>query len=416
MRLPEIKELLLRNMGLDSASVGTSTIERAVRERMQVSKLQTMDAYWERLFSSKSELQELIEAVVVPETWFFRDEETFAALVRLVAESLRNRPDSSLRVLSIPCSTGEEPYSIVMALRDGDVHGGHVTVDAVDISARALAHARRGVYGRNSFRSRDLAFRSRHFSAVAEGYAIAEGVSGGVTFHQGNLVSGPFPFAVAPYDVVFCRNLLIYFDRSMQERAMQTLFSLLAPGGILFVGPAEATLASSSGFTAMGGAASFAFCKTSAKRTKPSAVALPLLPANIRKESMRATLPQVKWAPKAAVAPVELPPSDLITARRLADQGHLREAADCCERNLSLNGPSAETYYLLGVVRDAAEESDRAADCYRRAVYLDPHHAEALTHLALFSQTQGDGLAVHRLRGRARRAGTNLTGKKVVTP
>ena len=118
MRLPDIKELLLRNMGLDFASVGTSTIERAVRERMKVSGLHNMDEYWECLRGSTSELQELIEAVVVPETWFFRDEETFVALVRLLTELSRNRPAGALRVLSIPCSTGEEPYSIVMALRD----------------------------------------------------------------------------------------------------------------------------------------------------------------------------------------------------------------------------------------------------------------------------------------------------------
>jgi chemotaxis protein methyltransferase WspC len=416
MRLPAIQELLLRNIGLDSASVGATTIERAVRERMKVFRLQGMDAYWELLHNSPSELQELIEAVVVPETWFFRDEETFVALVRLVVERLRNRADDCLRVLSIPCSTGEEPYSIVMALRDGGLSCKHLTVDAVDISARALAHARRGVYGRNSFRSRDLSFRERYFCPVAEGYAIAEGVSQDVRFHHGNLISGPFAFAVAPYDVVYCRNLLIYLDRSTQEQVMQTLRSFLVSDGILFVGPAEACLASSSGFTALKGAASFAFRKTSATRAEPGSNTLPELPTNIRKESVRAALPQVKRAPRPAAEALEIPPSDLITARRLADHGHLREAAGCCERNLSLNGPSAEAYYLLGVVRDAAGERDRAAECYRRAVYLEPHHAEALTHLALFSQQQGDHLTVQRLRGRALRAGTHLPLKKVVTP
>src|ERR1700744_1357505 len=130
MRLSDIKELLLQNMGLDSASVGISTIERAVRERMQASKFPTMDAYWECLHSSTTELQELIEAVVIPETWFFRDEETFVALVRVVSEWMENGPDRSLRILSVPCSTGEEPYSIVMALRDGGVSCRQMTVDA----------------------------------------------------------------------------------------------------------------------------------------------------------------------------------------------------------------------------------------------------------------------------------------------
>jgi|SRR5665213_437106 len=350
MRLPDIKELLLRKMGLDSASVGITTIERAVRERMQASSLATMDAYWERLYSSTAELQELIEAVIVPETWFFRDEETFVALVRVVSESMQNRLDSCLRILSIPCCTGEEPYSIVMALRDGQVPCKHVTVDAVDISARALAHARRAVYGRNSFRSRDLSFRSRYFSAAGETYTLADDVSRAVTFHQGNLVSGLLSFAVASYDVVFCRNLLIYFDRSTQELVMQTLGSLLAPDGTLFVGPAEACLASATGFTALRGAASFAFRKTLDTPTVPSAVRLPPPRTNFRKESARAIPPPVKRVSKPVVESIE-PSSDLVTARRFADQGNLRDAAACCERNLSLNGPSAEAYYLLGVTR-----------------------------------------------------------------
>jgi chemotaxis protein methyltransferase WspC len=407
---------LLRNMGLDFASIGTSTIERAVRERMKVSGLQTMDEYWDCLRDSTRELQELIEGVVVPETWFFRDEETFVALVRLLTELLRNRPAGALRVLSIPCSTGEEPYSIIMALRDGGLSCKQVTVDAVDISARALAHARRGVYGRNSFRSRELSFRERYFCRIADGYAVADWVSQAVTFHQGNLVSGQFPFAVAPNDVIYCRNLLIYFDRSTQERVMQTLGSLLAHEGILFVGPAEACLASSCGFTAVSGAASFAFRKTSSKRPEPTGVALPRVRTAIRKESIRAAPSEIKRDPQPAVQSVGLPPADLVTAQRFADQGHLREAIGCCERNLSRYGPSAEAYYLLGVVRDAAGERDRAAECYRRAVYLEPNHVEALIHLALFSQTQGDGLTVQRLRGRALRAGAYLSDRKVVTP
>jgi chemotaxis protein methyltransferase WspC len=241
-------------------------------------------------------------------------------------------------------------------------------------------------------------------------------VSQAVTFHQGNLVSGQFPFAVAPYDVIYCRNLLIYFDRSTQERVMQTLGSLLAPEGILFVGPAEACLASSSGFTAVSGAASFAFRKTTAKRPESTGLPLPGVRNAIRKESILAAPSQVKPPPQPAAESVELPPADLVTAQRFADQGHLREAIGCCERNLSRYGPSAEAYYLLGVVRDAAGERDRAAECYRRAVYLEPNHAEALTHLALFSQTQGDGVTVRRLRGRALRASAYLSDRKVVTP
>ncbi len=102
-------------------------------------------AYWERVRGSRAELQALIEAVVVPETWFFRDREAFAALARLAREEwLPSAPQTGCcRLLSLPCSTGEEPYSMAMALLDAGVPADRFRIDAVDISAAALAQAER---------------------------------------------------------------------------------------------------------------------------------------------------------------------------------------------------------------------------------------------------------------------------------
>src|ERR1051326_8763307 len=102
-------------MGLDVATVGHSALDHAVRSRMNACGLRDMESYWERLQSSKVELQELIETVVVPETWFFRDREAFSGFVKLVMEDwLPAHVGRMLRVLSVPCSSGEEPYSIAM--------------------------------------------------------------------------------------------------------------------------------------------------------------------------------------------------------------------------------------------------------------------------------------------------------------
>ena len=100
----EFENLLKNAMGLDTASIGSATIERAVRLRMATLGLKRSDNYWQRLCSSTDERQELIEAVVVPETWFFRDREAFAALVRLLTEESRRSPPTRLiRLLSVPC-------------------------------------------------------------------------------------------------------------------------------------------------------------------------------------------------------------------------------------------------------------------------------------------------------------------------
>src|SRR6478672_9330829 len=128
MQLPEIERLLARTIGLDSNSIGISAVDRAVRERMKISRVPSIESYWTHLSDSSAELQELIEAVVVPETWFFRDDEAFATLVRASLE-LQERTSAALRFLSIPCSTGEEPYSIAMALRDAGIARDRFHVD-----------------------------------------------------------------------------------------------------------------------------------------------------------------------------------------------------------------------------------------------------------------------------------------------
>jgi chemotaxis protein methyltransferase WspC len=116
----DFENLLKEAIGLDAASVGSAAIERAVHLRMEALGLKRSDDYWRKLCSLKQERQEFIEAVVVPETWFFRDPDAFASLVRVVNEELRTSvPLRPLRLLSVPCSSGEEPYSMAMSLLEG---------------------------------------------------------------------------------------------------------------------------------------------------------------------------------------------------------------------------------------------------------------------------------------------------------
>ena len=403
----EFENLLRSKMGLDAASIGSATVERAVKSRMAISGFRQAADYWGHLRASADELQELIEAVVVPETWFFRDPQAFVALVRLVTEE----PRSVLRLLSVPCSTGEEPYSLIMSLLDAGFLPQQLHVDAVDISARALAVAKRGVYGSNSFRGADLTFRHKYFQPTPNGYALTEPVRSHVTFHQKNILSPDFAPRLGSYDVIFCRNLLIYFDRPTQERVIKTLTGLLAPTGFLFVGPAEAFLASGCGFTSVNQAMSFGFRRADAKPVRP----IVLLPDNRRVVKQTILRPQRAVVPHFTATPVppllSVPEAGLGAARRLADAGRLQEAAAWCDADLVERGPSGETYYLLGLVSDAAGDRERASACYQKAIYLRPEHVEALTHLALMKEGQGDFGAAERLHERARRV--ESSGRRV---
>jgi chemotaxis protein methyltransferase WspC len=401
MAVADFENLLKASMGLNVDSIGPSAIERAVQERLAVCNHEDPQAYWERVRGSNAELQELIEAVVVPETWFFRDRESFAALARLAQEELLRRSDGVLRLLSLPCSTGEEPYSMAMALLDGSIPADRFRIDAVDISTRALRLAGRAVYGKNSFRGHELGFRDRYFEATADGYRLSEAVRHQVRFQQGNLFAPEFLPGAEIYDVIFCRNVLIYFDRATQDRAIVVVKRLLKANGVLFVAPAETGLPSSHGFVWTNRPLAFAFQRSVAvgpeakKMRRPVAAPAPAL------RPARAISAAPAAASRAGLATDT--PHGIDEAVRLADQGHFVEAAICCTEHLREHGPSAAAFYLMGLVRDATGNQREAVGYYRKALYLEPNHYEAQIHLALLMEKQGDTAGAQVLRDRARR-------------
>jgi chemotaxis protein methyltransferase WspC len=403
--------LLKESIGLDAASVGTSTIERAVRERAAARSAGDLEAYWVALQGSPEERQALVENVVVPETWFFRDRGAFDALSRFAWQWLPAQPNErSLRILSVPCATGEEPYSIVMGLLDAEFPAARFSVDALDVSARALATAQTAIYRRNSFRAADLGFRDRYFEPTESGHRLADAVRTKVRFRQGNLLE-TFPAGEdAQYDVVFCRNLLIYFDRETQDRAVLALTRLLAPDGVLFVGPSETGLLMNHDFTPETWSGAFAFRKS--RRVPPPV--RPLAPVATSVPRVPVAVPQVRGASLRAVPAITMARPDgaavpdaatlLDEAERLANAGEIAAARRQCETFVRRKGGDVRAFYLLGLIEDAAGNAGPALEHYRRVLYLEPDHQEALVHLAMLLERAGDAEGARRLFGRAKRA------------
>ena len=405
--IEHIERLLKSRIGLDAESVGRSVIERAVRQRMSALGQQNLEGYWATLGGSPREQQALVEAVVVPETWFFRYPESFNALASLAQERHAHlhgaRP---LRLISLPCSSGEEPYSIAMTLLDAGFTAEQFQIDALDVSDKVLAQARQGLYGRNSFRGDALAFRERFFQEQATGgFLLDARVRSCVRLRTGNLLD-PGLFAGEPgYDFVFCRNLLIYFDRQTQVRVLELLKRQLQEGGTLFIGPAEASLASQNGLQALGRQQTFAFRMAEAKpvvsqpprptssRTRPATVVAPRPAPPSRSRPAARTL--------NAAAPAVVAMDIWTEVANLANAGRTAEARQRSEQHLQQNGPSAAAYYWLGLICDSTGQTDQACAYYRKAIYLEPQHREALTHLAAHLQAQGDEAGAQRLYRRA---------------
>ncbi|WP_447752267.1 CheR family methyltransferase [Pseudomonas nicosulfuronedens] len=406
---PRFAQLLKERIGLDAESVGDAVIERAVRLRSHKVSAGNAEHYWRLLQGSAEEVQALIEAVIVPETWFFRYPESFGALAELasrrVLELAGTRP---LRVLSLPCSTGEEPYSIVMALLDAGLPPSAFQVDALDVSRAVLERAEEGRYGRNSFRGSNLAFRDRHFSADGNDYQLAEAVRRKVRFRSGNLLAPGLLAGEAPYDYVFCRNLLIYFDRPTQEQVVDVLRRLARPDGVLFIGPAEASLMSRAGLRPLGVPQSFAFPLSSEEPPSPPAALNWKAPAPMPVPTARPVAPKTAPArPRPMVKPEQAPAvpvgNALAEIARLANSGQAAEARRSCETLLAEKGPDAEVFYWLGLLADAQGQGSEAQGFYRKALYLQPDHQESLQHLAALLAAQGDAAGARRLQERAAR-------------
>jgi chemotaxis protein methyltransferase WspC len=460
-------ELLHRTMGLDAASLGHSAVERAVDQRAAAWCADghadgTLADYWEATQKSPSMVQALIETVVVPETWFFRDADAFKALAKLSHERLQGRVAGlPLRILSLPCSTGEEPYTIAMTLLDAGIDGTQFRIDAMDISERSLALAQRAIYGRNSFRGNAFAFRDAHFSRIEDGWRLSPRIVETVRFSQANLMQLDAS-ALGVYDFVFCRNVLIYFDRETQHTALQALNNVLAENGTLFVGPAETGLLVRHGMRSAKIPLAFAFYRAAsadgqstgwhaAPLANAAALAMThspvpaLAPAQVfsaepfawpdpvsrtvfdgvtqfangvahRSPSLNGSAPldSSKVSTTAAYAygspalPVTAPTNaardTLKAAHALADAGRLAEAAAAINAYLEQHSPHAEAFYLLGVLADANGDTNLARSQYRKALYLDPQHAEALAHLATLLELEGDRAGARLLMQRASRA------------
>jgi chemotaxis protein methyltransferase WspC len=386
--------------------------------------------YEARLRRSPTEVQELIEEVVIPESWFFRDGLPFQFIRDFARSRLSTTPSGCpLRVLSLPCARGEEPLSVAMTLRDAGVDPRRFQIDGVDVGAKNLEFARRGCYSRNAFRSADLSFRDRYFHPRGTGFEVDPELRSSIRYIRAAILDPELLRGEPPYDIILCRNLLIYLTPEARARSLTTLGRLLAKNGILILGHADHLgQAVSSVFVQVGDPACFAFRKVEGAPNVPNAsdvrrgLAQPTEVARPKRESPGPLVrrdppppPPAVPAPAVVSIPVPVPastvePTLLEQATVLANQGQNHKAIELVEKQMLAKGPNAPAFYLMGVLAQAVGERDRAERCFLKAVYLDPRHDEALLALALLAERRGDASSASAYRRRAERA---LSSKEV---
>lgn len=383
-----IEVLLRQKIGLDATTIGSSTISLAIKQRMQTIGMVDINEYYLLLQRSVQEWQLLVETVVIPETWFLRDKEPFSFLQEFIKREYLKQRQKLWRILSIPCSTGEEPYSIAISLLEAGLLSHQFTIDAFDVSYRSLEKAKTAIYTKNSFRGVHNEVIDRYFRLQNQSYQLKEIIKNQVNFNYGNILEFN---RFNSYDIIFCRNLLIYFDRDNRLKAIDNLTKSLSPEGLLFIGHSESGCLIDSCFVGAGNPKAFVFRK--ANRIAPISPMVKVSPG-----------------PKPDVVTEKVKPSQeslLQEAQTKANNNDFINAASLCQEYIKQNPLDSDAHTLLGEIYQAQGELQTAMQFYQKALYLNPTHYAALVHLMLIKQQQGDRSGALILQQRIDRLGKN---------
>jgi chemotaxis protein methyltransferase CheR len=394
---------------------------------------------------SHAELSAVAQELTVGETYFFRHTDQFRALAevalpeRIEARSIVRQ----LRMLSAGCSSGEEGYSLSILTRQHlDMARWDVAINGIDVNPKAVERARRARYSSWALRETPDDIQKRYFVADGREYVLAEAIRSSVRFDEQNLV-GDEQWAPESYDIVFCRNVLMYFTPEGARRAVSRLARALAPGGYLFLGHAENLRGLSHDFDLVHTHSTFYYRRRAGSvsaslpfdlSSPPAASARTPLPLDwtstwletVQRSSdrIRALTEQAptKLAPANVAPPVaaldltlalellaherfaealevlsHLPTDStadadavLLRAALLTHCGMLEAAEVACSELLALDGLSAGAHYLRALSRERNGDARAAVEHAQIASYLDPSFAMPHLHLGLMARRAGD--------------------------
>lgn len=358
-------------------------LEVTASHRARARGLQDLGTYVHALDQGRlpEEWRALLPLITVKESYFYRTPQHFEGLRQTVIPELvraRHR-ERRLRIWSAGCARGEEPWSLAMVLDQvSELAGWEWKILATDVDQDALAAGRRARYGERSVRHLPENLRHRYLIAGASGFEIADGLRRRVGFRYHNLAQEPPPGDTAPFDVVFLRNVLIYFAPELQRQVVANIESSLAEDGFLFVGPSETLWPISRTLSPRD--LDNSFCYQPSPRTGARGEITPVAarrqPDPVSVPARKVTLSEVAAPPAVLGCPSTAEEPGMSTAAAAADRlaaGDLAAAADDLARALESDPANPEVHALEGLLHDVTGEVELALACYRAALFLDPH-------------------------------------------
>lgn len=400
-KLLDIAHFLEKISGYNYASVGVIYFKKAIDRRILHTNTQCISKYYEVLQASKQEQQFLIDAITVPETWFFRDNKTFDYLTTWAKENVKKL--HNIRVLSMPCATGEEVYSIAISLLKGGFSLNQFEITGVDITESYLKKARQAVYTSYSFRNGNQP-DYMYFEKSDWGYRVHDTLKKNTHFIHQNSLSYIKNAHNQQYDLIFCRNLMIYFSSETKKVLMTHVKRVLKDNGVLFVGHAETAIPSIVGFKKIKKDNVYAFLKTletekSKPKSKPNNYISSTKPfISTAHPNKRRTTPNtfIKPIPKKQHLSFE-------EAESLANRGFYEKALECCFNILEEQPSNDNVYNLIGEIYMAMGKDDFAMKEFQNCIYLNPTNKQALISLILIYESTNNNAKAVPLKNRLNR-------------
>jgi chemotaxis protein methyltransferase CheR len=401
-----LKDRLIASTGLAFYADRDKLLTDLIGQRLSVLELRDCSSYAEFLADGErgsAEMEALISGLTIGETYFFRDEEQFSAIRDVILPDIleRNRDSRRLMIWSAGCATGAEPYSlaIVLARELADrIAGWQIVIRATDLNRSFLIQAAEGRFRSGALRSVSDEVKRECFSKEGAVWRIHPQYKRWISFQQLNLIGSEFSTAFpggAEFDLILCRNVMIYFAREDNCRLIERFHQAMGDGGWLILGACEYNAANLKVFRAVdaGGARVFQ------KITVPPA---PL-------EAPPASGLETMLAPEMPAAPLveaieargseDLCPADLDGLRQLADGGNWLGAAEYGQRLLAQHSWTAEIHFYHALIFEKLGIANEPERSLRHAIYLDRKFALAHYHLGLALKQGGQAGAAARSFG-----------------
>jgi chemotaxis protein methyltransferase CheR len=421
-----VRDLIEQRCGLRFDDSQRTSLSGSVAARMQQLGIVREEDYLKRLRGAapsivETELRNLLNLVTVTETCFFRDVAQFRLLREhiipaLMAErSMRPGAAKRLRIWSAGCSSGEEAYSIAITLDEMGVYTAcpdwTIEIVGTDLNTKALDQARRGMYTARAVRNVEGRLLDKHFARDGKTFALSNSIKQRVTFEFGNLTQTPMP-PTGPQDVVFCKNVAIYFRTDVARKLIEGLRDTLASDGYLLLGHAESLWQMSDGFTLVEHERAFCYRKTehtvksttyvpvsAFRRTVPTEPVRLKPDTTYKKTQYDACLASFRagdWdaAESLLSALVESSPTFvpalLLLGGLYVHRGRLEDAKAQAETVLKVSDLEARAHLLLGMIAARLQRHDDALQSLRRALYLDDSLALGHFWLGNLYRERGD--------------------------